>query len=170
MNYKDVNHGGGVQSFGNASSNLHKDVNTKLSLDDLDVQFIGNLLPDDEDDLLAGITDDFDLMDLPSQLENLEEDDIFGSGGGLELEFDPNESLNVGVARSNLMDGFVGNGASQYNIPNSIGAVAGEHPYGEHPSRTLFVRNINSNVEDSELRSLFEVLHIFMIINFCLCC
>ncbi|EFJ29695.1 hypothetical protein SELMODRAFT_91923 [Selaginella moellendorffii] len=34
--------------------------------------------------------------------------------------------------------------------------LAGEHPYGEHPSRTLFVRNINSNVEDAELRALFE--------------
>jgi hypothetical protein len=33
----------------------------------------------------------------------------------------------------------------------------GEHPLGEHPSRTLFVRNINSNVEDDELTSLFEV-------------
>eukprot|EP00010_Vexillifera_abyssalis_P008857 CAMPEP_0201550488 /NCGR_PEP_ID=MMETSP0173_2-20130828/6836_1 /ASSEMBLY_ACC=CAM_ASM_000268 /TAXON_ID=218659 /ORGANISM="Vexillifera sp., Strain DIVA3 564/2" /LENGTH=638 /DNA_ID=CAMNT_0047960469 /DNA_START=381 /DNA_END=2297 /DNA_ORIENTATION=+ len=32
----------------------------------------------------------------------------------------------------------------------------GEHPFGEHPSRTLFVRNINSNVEDEELRTLFE--------------
>lgn len=32
----------------------------------------------------------------------------------------------------------------------------GEHPYGEHPSRTLFVRNINSNVEDEELNMLFE--------------
>ncbi|EFJ16044.1 hypothetical protein SELMODRAFT_117045 [Selaginella moellendorffii] len=37
------------------------------------------------------------------------------------------------------------------------GTIAGEHPYGEHPSRTLFVRNINSNVEDSELRELFEI-------------
>eukprot|EP01114_Cavostelium_apophysatum_P018402 TRINITY_DN5683_c0_g1_i3.p1 TRINITY_DN5683_c0_g1~~TRINITY_DN5683_c0_g1_i3.p1 ORF type:complete len:662 (+),score=155.60 TRINITY_DN5683_c0_g1_i3:370-2355(+) len=32
----------------------------------------------------------------------------------------------------------------------------GEHPLGEHPSRTLFVRNINSNVEDDELTALFE--------------
>jgi len=31
-----------------------------------------------------------------------------------------------------------------------------EHPLGEHPSRTLFVRNINSNVEDEELKKLFE--------------
>ncbi len=33
----------------------------------------------------------------------------------------------------------------------------GEHPYGEHPSRTLFVRNIHSSVDDDELRSLFSV-------------
>lgn len=32
----------------------------------------------------------------------------------------------------------------------------GEHPNGEHPSRTLFVRNINSNVEDKELLECFE--------------
>jgi len=31
-----------------------------------------------------------------------------------------------------------------------------EHPHGEHPSRTLFVRNINSNVEEHEIRELFE--------------
>jgi RNA recognition motif-containing protein len=31
-----------------------------------------------------------------------------------------------------------------------------EHPMGEHPSRTLFVRNINSNVDDEELQALFQ--------------
>jgi len=31
-----------------------------------------------------------------------------------------------------------------------------EHPYGEHPSRTLFVRNIHSSVDDDELSALFE--------------
>ena len=31
-----------------------------------------------------------------------------------------------------------------------------EHPHGEHPSRTLFVRNINSNVEEHEIKDLFE--------------
>lgn len=35
------------------------------------------------------------------------------------------------------------------------GQVHGEHPYGEHPSRTLFVRNIHSSVDDEELRSVF---------------
>jgi len=34
-------------------------------------------------------------------------------------------------------------------------SASGEHPLGEHPSHTLFVRNINSNVEDEELRALF---------------
>jgi RNA recognition motif-containing protein len=31
-----------------------------------------------------------------------------------------------------------------------------EHPLGEHPSRTLFVRNISSNLSDEELRKIFE--------------
>jgi hypothetical protein len=35
--------------------------------------------------------------------------------------------------------------------------LSSEHPYGEHPSRTLFIRNISSAVDDSELRALFEV-------------
>lgn len=38
-----------------------------------------------------------------------------------------------------------------------------EHPMGEHPSRTLFVRNISSNVDDEQLRDLFEV-HCFVVI------
>ena len=50
-----------------------------------------------------------------------------------------------------------GTSAAQYSIQNGGVAASGEHPYGEHPSRTLFVRNINSNVEDMELRALFEV-------------
>jgi len=41
-------------------------------------------------------------------------------------------------------------------VPPDSPTQYGEHPYGEHPSRTLFVRNINSNVEDDELRSWFE--------------
>jgi len=34
--------------------------------------------------------------------------------------------------------------------------ASGEHPYGEHPSRTLFVRNINSSIDDEELHTMFE--------------
>ncbi|KAF7833513.1 protein MEI2-like 2 [Senna tora] len=113
------------------------------------------MLPDDEE-LLAGIMDDFDLSRLPSQLEDLDENDLFGSGGGFEMDFEPQEGLNIGMSRMSISDGISSNGIGHYALHNGVGPVAGEHPYGEHPSRTLFVRNINSNVEDSELRSLFE--------------
>lgn len=116
---------------------------------------LGNILPGDEDELLAGIMDDFDLSGLPSQLEDLE-DDFFSSGGGLEMEQDPQENLLNGFARLSIPDGVPGTGIG-HSFSNGSVTVAGEHPYGEHPSRTLFVRNINSNVEDSELRFLFEV-------------
>ncbi|KAK4589337.1 hypothetical protein RGQ29_020081 [Quercus rubra] len=125
------------------------------SLEDPETHAIGSFLPDDEDELLAGIMDDFDLSGLPGSLEDLEDYDLFGSGGGMELETDLQENLSMGMSKINLSDG-VGNGMPPYAVPNGVGAVAGEHPYGEHPSRTLFVRNINSNVEDSELKTLFE--------------
>ena len=38
-----------------------------------------------------------------------------------------------------------------------FGSSKGKLPLVEQPSRTLFVRNINSNVDDSELKALFEV-------------
>ncbi|XP_074328638.1 protein MEI2-like 5 [Apium graveolens] len=117
---------------------------------------IGNLLPDDEDELLAGITDGYDCSCFPNQLEDSEEYDLFGSGGGLELESDAPDNVSPGVSRIGLAESLGGNGVAQYNLSNGAGVVAGEHPYGEHPSRTLFVRNINSNVEDSELRTMFE--------------
>lgn len=146
------------QSIDVASSKLDKldkYVNRKESIGALDLSNIGIFLPDDEEELLAGITDDFDLCKMRNQVEDGEDSDIFGSGGGMELDFDTSESLMVGVAKTSINDGYSGNGCAP-QIPNGIGAVNGEHPYGEHPSRTLFVRNINSNVEDSELRSLFE--------------
>ncbi|KAL7000689.1 hypothetical protein U1Q18_001842 [Sarracenia purpurea var. burkii] len=124
-------------------------------LEDIELSAIGSLLPGDEDELLAGITDDLDLSGLPTQLEDLE-DDFFGSGG-MELDFDPQESLNIGMSTLSMSDGISVNGIGHYGLlPNGVATVAGEHPYGEHPSRTLFVRNINSNVDDSELISLFK--------------
>nr|XP_012567615.1 protein MEI2-like 2 isoform X3 [Cicer arietinum] len=124
--------------------------------DDFENNAIGNMLPDDEDELLAGIMDDFDLSRLPSQLEDLDENDLFVNGGGFEMDFEPQESLSFGLSKISISDGMASNGIGSYAIANGVGTVAGEHPYGEHPSRTLFVRNINSNVEDSELRTLFE--------------
>ncbi|KAG8365787.1 hypothetical protein BUALT_Bualt17G0008100 [Buddleja alternifolia] len=102
------------------------------SLEELEAQTIGNLLPDD-DDLLSGVTDGFDSIIRPNNGEDTEDLDLFSSVGGLELgEESSNNQLGVS------------------------GGSNGEHPFGEHPSRTLFVRNINSNVEDSELQTLFE--------------
>lgn len=121
------------------------------SFEDADSHALYGLLPDDENELLAGIMEDFDLSGLPSSLEDLDDEDIFG---GIELETDPQETLARNISKMSLS----GNSSiPNYGFSNGVGTVSGEHPYGEHPSRTLFVRNINSNVEDSELRSLFEV-------------
>ncbi|CAN6912858.1 hypothetical protein Bca4012_087285 [Brassica carinata] len=100
--------------------------------------------PMDEEQLLAGLMDEINLTSLPNTLDDSEEYDLFGSGGGLELESD--------LPRMSFADSKTANGYFQ----NGMGSVAGEHPYGEHPSRTLFVRNINSTVDDSELRAIFE--------------
>ncbi|KAF5738294.1 RNA-binding protein putative isoform 1 [Tripterygium wilfordii] len=146
------------QSVDDVSCGLNKHqqgVDINDSLENVEAHAIGSLLPDDEDELLAGIMDDLDLYGLPSSLEDLEDYDLFG-GGGMELETDLQESLSLGMSNVHLSDGVVGSGMPHYGVSNGVGSVAGEHPYGEHPSRTLFVRNINSNVEDSELRALFE--------------
>ncbi|KAK6142296.1 hypothetical protein DH2020_022644 [Rehmannia glutinosa] len=131
----------------------------KDPLEDIEPSAIGSFLPGDEDELLAGLMDDFDLSGLPTQLEDLD-DDFFGSGGGLEIESESHENLVNGISRLSTSDGISGISISHFGFANGVGAVSGsvsgEHPYGEHPSRTLFVRNINSNVEDSELKSLFE--------------
>lgn len=151
----------GCQSVDDISpglSKVHHGVASNDPLEGVMNPAIGNSLPDDEDELLAGIMDDFDLRGLPSSLEDLEDYDIFGSGGGMELEGDPQESLSMSMSKVSISDSASGNGLPHYSVPNGVGTVAGEHPYGEHPSRTLFVRNINSNVEDSELRALFEVI------------
>ncbi|GFP91260.1 protein mei2-like 5 [Phtheirospermum japonicum] len=108
---------------------------------------VESLLPD-EDELLAGMVDDL--------IDGSDEYDLFGSGGGLELESDLQENLIFGVSGLNITDTGVSNGGARLNLTNGVGPVAGEHPLGEHPSRTLFVRNINSNVEDAEIRTLFE--------------
>ncbi|XP_031284498.1 protein MEI2-like 5 isoform X1 [Pistacia vera] len=149
----------GRQSVDDISSDLNKDhqgVEGGDSIEDNANSVTEGFLPDDEEELLAGIMDDFDLSGLPSSLEDLEDYDLFDSGGGMELENSTQESLSISMSKVSLSDGVVGNGLPHYGLPNGVGTVAGEHPYGEHPSRTLFVRNINSNVEDSELRALFE--------------
>ncbi|MBA0791725.1 hypothetical protein Gohar_016290 [Gossypium harknessii] len=109
------------------------------SLEELEAQTIGNLLPDD-DDLFSGVTEGLDSIVQPNGTEDAEELDVFSSIGGMDLGDD-----GPGVRKN-------------YEFPEKSrpgllnGSVA-----GEHPSRTLFVRNINSNVEDSELKAVFEL-------------
>ncbi|KAL6011779.1 hypothetical protein ACLOJK_002244 [Asimina triloba] len=134
------------QSINTVSSRLAEDEPFE-SLEEIEAQTIGNLLPDD-DDLLSGVIDDLEYLPLQSTGDDIELD-LFSSGGGMELEAD--DALNHGIKCSDFSGGIPNAQQGGANSP-----FAGEHPYGEHPSRTLFVRNINSNVEDSELRMLFE--------------
>ncbi|PQQ10233.1 hypothetical protein Pyn_38784 [Prunus yedoensis var. nudiflora] len=110
------------------------------SLEEIEAQTIGNLLPND-DELLSGVTDGLDHNVQISSGDDMEELDLFSSVGGMDLGDD---GLPAALKDSESPGGV------------SNGSIVGEHPYGEHPSRTLFVRNINSNIEDSELRTLFE--------------
>lgn len=118
----------------------YEDEEPLLSLEEIEAQTIGNLLPND-DDLLFGMTDGLDSVAQPSSGDDVEDLDFFSSVGGMDLEDDEKTDLSGGISGE---------------VVGSTGSIPGEHPYGEHPSRTLFVRNINSNVEDSELRVLFE--------------
>ncbi|KAK6917952.1 RNA recognition motif domain [Dillenia turbinata] len=148
----------GGQSLDDGSPFFQKlqDNEAKDCQEDSDLNAIGSFLPDDEDELLARIMEDFDLSGLPSKLEDLDEYDLFSSGGGMELDLDGQERLTSGMSKVGITENVAANGIGHCGFSNGMGTVAGEHPYGEHPSRTLFVRNINSNVEDSELRALFE--------------
>ncbi|XP_039137779.1 protein MEI2-like 4 [Dioscorea cayenensis subsp. rotundata] len=137
--------------FGQSNASVHsiyEEDEPFESLEELEAQTIGNLLPNDDDDLLSGVIDDLNFLPRSANGDEVE-DDIFCSVGGLELEVDDKNgcyrsSEIVGGENVNDQDGGLSS------------RLAGEHPNGEHPSRTLFVRNINSNVEDSELRALFE--------------
>ncbi|XVE63766.1 hypothetical protein DITRI_Ditri07aG0046300 [Diplodiscus trichospermus] len=134
-------------SFQHASkaASLHEEEPFK-SMEEIEAQTIGNLLPD-EDDLFSGVIDELGLNNHASKGDESEDFDLFSTGGGMELEGDDHVSM---VPRNSDLVGVI-NGQGSSN-----GSIVGEHPYGEHPSRTLFVRNINSNVEDSELKALFE--------------
>lgn len=131
----------------NAVASHHQPEEPFESLKEIEAQTIGNLLPD-EDDLFSGVTDDMGHNFQANTGDDLEDFDLFSSGGGMELEGD--DRLFAVQKNSDFVGGVSNQGVS-------AGSVVGEHPYGEHPSRTLFVRNINSNVEDSELKALFEV-------------
>jgi hypothetical protein len=101
--------------------------------EEIEAQIIGNILLDD-DDLLSDVLDVGHTAH--ANMGDDVDDDIFYTGGGMELETDGN--------KKNTEPNGANDGLGLLN-----GTMNGEHPYGEHPSRTLFVRNINSSVEDS---------------------
>ncbi|XP_047310430.1 protein MEI2-like 4 [Impatiens glandulifera] len=99
------------------------------SLEEIEAQTIGNLLPND-DDFLNGLTAYASQRNGEEESEDL---DFFSSVGGMDL------------------------GDDEFSLGrNDSFSVVGDHSYGESPSHTLFIRNINSTVEDSELHALFE--------------
>lgn len=148
------------QSIDTASAHFEEDEPFE-SLEEIEAQTIGNLLPDD-DDLFSGVIDGTDFVSKTKNGDDMEDFDLFSSVGGMELEAD--DSLTCyGSNKTADLAGVISNSQQI----GSNGSFAGEHPFGEHPSRTLFVRNINSNVEDAELRALFEVLVLFFHVVIC---
>ena len=70
------------------SYNADNDFQSLEDNDLLDIKdLIGNVLPD-EDELLAGVMDGYNLHAYTSRADEPEEYDLFGSGGGMELESD----------------------------------------------------------------------------------
>ncbi|KAL6996836.1 hypothetical protein U1Q18_006965 [Sarracenia purpurea var. burkii] len=116
-------------------------------MEEMEAKTIGNLLPA-EDDLFSGVINGREYSAYVKGGDNAEDFDLFSSVGGMELEID--DTSCVGQKNSNFISSFP-NGREGSN-----GSLASAHSYGEFPSRTLLVRNISSNIEDSELRVLFE--------------
>lgn len=109
------------------------------SLEEMEAQTIGNLLPD-EDDLFAEVVGEVGYKSRANAGDELDDCDLFSSVGGMELDGDVFSSVGH-------RDGKRGSNVS----------VVGEPPRGEILSRILFVRNMDSIIEDYELRVLFEV-------------
>ncbi|KAH0854949.1 LOW QUALITY PROTEIN: hypothetical protein HID58_024488 [Brassica napus] len=109
---------------------------TPESLEEIEAQTIGNLLPD-EDDLFAEVMGDVGRKSRAGG-DDLDDFDLFSSVGGMELDgdvFPPMGPRNGERGRNNSV---------------------GEHHRAEIPSRTILAGNISSNVEDYELKVLFE--------------
>ncbi|KAG5412216.1 hypothetical protein IGI04_008535 [Brassica rapa subsp. trilocularis] len=112
----------------------HREEEPSETLEEIEAQTIGNLLPD-EDDLFAEVMGEVGLKSRANG-DDLDDFDLFSSVGGMELDGDVFSS----VGHRNGQRGS-----------NNI-----EHRRGEIPSRTILAGNISSNVEDYELKVLFE--------------
>lgn len=111
------------------------------SLEELEARIITSLLPN-EDDLLSGAMDDLVIPDRTR--DEVDELELFNSGGGFELEDDGKSSSRE--KKSEIVGGDSNNNS-----------VVGENRSGEHFSRRLFVKNIDADVENSVLKAPFEV-------------
>ncbi|XP_013629126.1 PREDICTED: protein MEI2-like 1 isoform X3 [Brassica oleracea var. oleracea] len=114
----------------------HREEEPSESLEEIEAQTIGNLLPD-EDDLFAEVMGDVGRKSRANG-DDLDDFDLFSSVGGMELDgdvFPPMGPRNGERGRNNSV---------------------GEHHRVEIPSRTILAGNISSNVEDYELKVLFE--------------
>ncbi|KAI5431719.1 hypothetical protein KIW84_035763 [Lathyrus oleraceus] len=110
------------------------------SLEELEARIITSLLPN-EDDLLSGVRDD---LVIPNRTrDEVDELELFNSGGGFELEDDGKSSSRE--KKSEIVGGDSNNNS-----------VVGENRSGEHFSRRLFVKNIDADVENSVLKAPFE--------------
>ncbi|KAF1867576.1 hypothetical protein Lal_00050005 [Lupinus albus] len=108
----------------------------------IEEDIIGNLLSD-EDDLFSGVIDELGYSTHARTNDDFEDFDLFSSGGGMELEGDTHLYPGKVTRRWDGDSGF-------------YRGSKGKLSFGEQPCRTLFVRNFNSNVEDNELKALFE--------------
>ncbi|CAL0306719.1 unnamed protein product [Lupinus luteus] len=108
----------------------------------IEEDIIGNLFSD-EDDLFYGVIDELGYSNHVRTNDDFEDFDLFSSGGGMELEGDAHLYPGKVTRRWDGDSGF-------------YRGSKGKLPFGEQPCRTLFVRNFNSNVEDNELKAVFE--------------
>jgi hypothetical protein len=67
------------------------------------------------------------------------DEDIFYTGGGMELENDDSSNCD------------------KFHERSFESQLSGKHSISKHPSRALIVKNINPSIEDSELRVQFQV-------------
>ncbi|VVB17646.1 unnamed protein product [Arabis nemorensis] len=114
----------------------HREEEPSESLEEIEAQTIGNLLPD-EDDLFAEVMGEVGRKSRANG-DDPDDFDLFSSVGGMELDGDVFSSVDHR------------NGERGGNIS------FGEHHRGEIPSRTILAGNISSNVEDYDLKVLFE--------------
>ncbi|XP_013643247.2 protein MEI2-like 4 isoform X1 [Brassica napus] len=106
------------------------------SLEEMEAQTIGNLLPD-EDDFFAGVVGH---KSRANGGDDLDDCDLFSSVGGMELDGDVFSSVGQRAGKRG--------GSYVFGV--------GEPPRGEVSSRMLFVTNMDSIIEDYELRALFK--------------